>query len=432
MGEIQRLSESIKFRTVAGNWEEFSKLERFLEEAFPLTHSRLRVSKINEHALLYEWDVGSQEIVLFLAHTDVVPAKEEGWAHHPFSGDVADGFVWGRGTLDDKSSVMGLLEAVEKLLAEGFKPKHNVMLAFGFDEETKGYMGAKKIAEHLQERKVNVKAILDEGSAIVKGVIPKIDQPIALVGIAEKGYASFDLVAKGRGGHSSAPERNTPLERMAVAVQRISRYKSKVVLTRSTEEFLKTLSRLWGFPLNVLLRNPKLTLSLLEPIFSKIPTLNAMLRTTMCVTMLNAGVADNVIPEKVVATVNCRIIPGETSQRVFERLKEIVKDLGIELVKNENWQVSDPVPDTNLNDEFYKILCETIRSNFPDVVISPYLTIGATDSRHYRGLCQNIYRFSPLIMDKELLETVHGKNERISIESYKKMCEFYAALMKKL
>lgn len=432
MGEIERLSESIKFRTVAGNWEEFIKLERFLEEAFPLTHSRLRVSKINEHALLYEWDVGSQETVLFLAHTDVVPASEEGWAHHPFSGDVADGFVWGRGTLDDKSSVMGLLEAVERLLSENFNPSHNFMLAFGFDEETKGYMGAKKIAQHLQERKIKIKAILDEGSAIVKGVIPKIDRPIALVGIAEKGYASFDLVAKGKGGHSSTPTRNSPVERMAVAVQRISRYKSKTVLTRSTEEFLKTISRLWGFPLNVLLRNPKLTLPLFEPIFSKIPSLNAMLRTTMCVTMLNAGVADNVVPEKVVATVNCRIIPGETSEQVFERLKEIVKDLGIEVVKNENWQVSDPVPDTNLNDEFYKILCETIRSNFPDVVVSPYLTIGATDSRHYRGLCQNIYRFSPLIMDKELLETVHGKNERISIESYKKMCEFYRVLMTKL
>ncbi|KUK02701.1 MAG: carboxypeptidase [Pseudothermotoga sp.] len=432
MDEIERLSEAIRFRTVAGNWEEFSKLKDFLERCFPMVHSKLKVSKINEYALLYEWDVGSQEAVLLLAHTDVVPASEEGWVHHPFSGDVADGFVWGRGTLDDKSSVMGLLEAVERLLSEGFEPRHNLLLAFGFDEETKGYLGAKKIAEHLQNRKIRIRAILDEGSAIVKGVISKIGKPIALIGIAEKGYASFDLVAKGKGGHSSTPERNTPLERMANAIQRIFRYRSRTVLTRSTEEFLKTLSRLWGFPLNVLLKNPKLTLPLLEPAFSKIPSLNAMLRTTMCVTMINAGVADNVVPEKVVATVNCRIIPGETAEQVFERLKQIVEDLQIEVVKNENWQVSDPVPDTDPNDEFYRILSETIQQTFLDVVVSPYLTVGATDSRHYKSLCQNIYRFSPLIMDRELLETVHGKNERVSVESYKKMCDFYTALMKKL
>ncbi|KUK25114.1 MAG: Acetylornithine deacetylase/succinyldiaminopimelate desuccinylase-like deacylase, partial [Thermotoga sp. 50_1627] len=327
---------------------------------------------------------------------------------------------------------MGLLEAVERLLSEGFEPRHNLLLAFGFDEETKGYLGAKKIAEHLQNRKIRIRAILDEGSAIVKGVISKIGKPIALIGIAEKGYASFDLVAKGKGGHSSTPERNTPLERMANAIQRIFRYRSRTVLTRSTEEFLKTLSRLWGFPLNVLLKNPKLTLPLLEPAFSKIPSLNAMLRTTMCVTMINAGVADNVVPEKVVATVNCRIIPGETAEQVFERLKQIVEDLQIEVVKNENWQVSDPVPDTDPNDEFYRILSETIQQTFLDVVVSPYLTVGATDSRHYKSLCQNIYRFSPLIMDRELLETVHGKNERVSVESYKKMCDFYTALMKKL
>ncbi|KUK23904.1 MAG: Peptidase M20, partial [Thermotoga sp. 50_1627] len=134
MDEIERLSEAIRFRTVAGNWEEFSKLKDFLERCFPMVHSKLKVSKINEYALLYEWDVGSQEAVLLLAHTDVVPASEEGWVHHPFSGDVADGFVWGRGTLDDKSSVMGLLEAVERLLSEGFEPRHNLLLAFGFDE----------------------------------------------------------------------------------------------------------------------------------------------------------------------------------------------------------------------------------------------------------------------------------------------------------
>lgn len=432
MDRIERLSESIRFRTVAGKWEEFLKFHEFLERSFPLIHSKLKVHRINQYALLYEWDVGAEESLLFLAHMDVVPAEEEGWIHPPFSGKISDGYVWGRGALDDKSSLMALMEAVEGLLEQNFTPKHNLLLAFGFDEETKGYMGAKKLAEHLENRKIRIKAILDEGSAIVESVFPGVYKPLALIGIAEKGFASFDLVAKGPGGHSSTPYRNAPIERMAKAITRISEYNSKPILIGAVEDFLKTLGHFTTFPLNVVLKHPRFFLPLIDLFFSKSPTASAMLRTTMCVTMLNAGVADNVIPEQVTATVNCRIVPGETAKEVFERIRKIVEDLDVEVVRSEKWEVSDPVEESNTKTDFYQKLVETIGKVFPDAAVSTFLTIGGTDSRHYKRLCRDIYRFSPIKMTKNDLETVHGRNERISTQAYERMCDFYTNLMRKL
>lgn len=432
MEPIARLSESIKFKTVAGNWSEFLKFHQFLHESFPLVHRELELVKINDYSLLYHWRGKTSESILLLAHTDVVPASEDGWEVPPFSGAIKDGFVWGRGTLDDKSSVMAILEAVEKLIAEGFQPKRTVYIAFGCDEETKGYLGACATARYLSKQNIKIDAILDEGAAIVRGIFPKIDRPFALVGVAEKGYASFDLVAKGEGGHSSAPKRNSPVERMAKAIQRISEYRSKVVLSEPVEEFLKTCGKFAPFPASVVLKHPRIFVPLIERIFRNVPSANAMLRTTMCVTLLNAGVADNVIPDTVTATVNTRIIPGETAEQVFQRLGELVKDLEIEVVKNEKWEISDPVPCSSLKGEFFNELKKTINEVFPQAIVTPFLTIGGTDSRHYKSICSNIYRFSPVEMSTEEMSLVHGKNERISIEKYLKMIDFYQKLLLKI
>lgn len=431
MDQITRFSESIKFKTSAGNWDEFLKFHQFLYESFPLIHKRLKVVKINNYSLLYQWEGKTDESILLLAHMDVVPANEKEWEVPPFSGVIKDGFVWGRGTLDDKCCVMSILEAVEKLISEGFEPKRTVYIAFGFDEETKGYLGARATAQYLAQHNIKIDAILDEGAAIIQGILPQIDSPLALIGVAEKGLASYDLIAKGDGGHSSAPKRNSPVERMAKAIQRISRHRSKAHLTKAVEEFFRVCSRFMAFPSNIVLKNPKLFLPIIERAFRNIPSANAMLRTTMCVTILNAGMADNVIPDTVVATVNTRIIPGETADQVFQRLSELVKDLQIEVVKNERWEISDPVPCSSLQGAFFNELTTTINEVFPESVVTPFLTIGGTDSRHYKSVCSNIYRFAPIKMNSQEMSLVHGKNERISIEGYLKMIDFYYNLLSK-
>lgn len=431
MEDIKRLSESIKFKTVSGNWDQFLRFHEFLHEAFPLIHQRLKLIKINEYSLLYQWNTNAEKSILLLAHMDVVPANDEEWDVPPFSGLIKDGFVWGRGTLDDKCCVMSILEAIERLLSEGFIPNKNIYIAFGFDEETKGYLGARKTAEYLKSNGVKLDAILDEGAVIIEGFIPQIRVPLALVGVAEKGLASFDLIAKGDGGHSSAPKRNSPVERLAKAIERISAYKSETVLTEAVEAFFKTISKYMPFPSNILLRNPRLFLPLIKRSIGKNPSANAMLKTTMCTTIVNAGIADNVIPDKATATVNVRIIPGQTAQQAFNCLRNLLADLEIEVVKNEKWEVSDPVNCSNLQETFFKSLSKTINDIFPQAVVTPFLTIGGTDSRHYKDLTSNIYRFAPIVMNSEEMKLVHGKNERISIENYKKMVDFYCSLLKK-
>ncbi|MGB9820438.1 MAG: M20/M25/M40 family metallo-hydrolase [Pseudothermotoga sp.] len=431
MSHLKRLSDSIKFRTVSGNWDQFLKLHKFLEDSFPIVHQKLELVKINDYSLLYKWNADTKESILLLAHMDVVPANEDEWDIPPFSGEIRDGFIWGRGTLDDKSCVMAILESVERLLSEGFQPKQTVYIAFGFDEETKGYLGARKIAEYLLKQNVKIEAILDEGAAIISRFLPQIDVPLALVGLAEKGLASFDLIAQGDGGHSSSPKRNSPVERMAKAIERISSYKNEIHLTRPVEEFFKTCGGLMPSTSRFFLKNMKFFLPLIKKRIETVPSLNAMLRTTMCVTIVHAGMADNVIPDKVVATINTRIIPQETAEDVFKRLKELLKDLQIDVVKNDRWEVSDPVPCSDMKTEFFSKLSQTIKEVFPDSVVTPFLTIGGTDSRHYKHLCSNIYRFAPITMKGEEMNLVHGKNERISTQVYEKMIDFYYRLLKK-
>lgn len=431
MQEIQRFSQSIRFQTVSGNWEEFSKFHIFLEKSFPLVYERLKIQKINDYSLLYRWAGKKENSLLLLAHMDVVPAEEKDWVVPPFSGEIKDGYIWGRGTLDDKCCVMAILEAVEKLLGEGFIPDKNIYISFGFDEETKGHLGARKVAEYLKSNNVKFDAILDEGAAIIERFMPQIKVPLALVGIAEKGLASFDLIAKGDGGHSSAPKPNSPVERIAKAIARVSAYKGKTILTQAVEAFFKTLSKYVSFPSSIILKNPKVFLPLIERSMARNPSINAMLRTTMCVTIIDAGIADNVIPDKATATVNLRIIPGETAQQIFDRLKNLLSDLEIEVVKNERWEVSDPMTCSNFEGTFFETLSKTINDIFPQAVVTPFLTIGGTDSRHYKDLSSNIYRFAPILMSSEEMKLVHGKNERISIENYKKMVDFYYDLLRK-
>lgn len=431
MEAIERLSQSIRFKTVSGNWQEFSNFHAFLEKSFPLVYQRMKVQKINDYSLVYNWTGKRDGAVLLLAHMDVVPAEEREWVVPPFSGEIRDGYIWGRGTLDDKCCVMAILEAAEKLLSEGFTPNKSIYIAFGFDEETKGYLGARKTAEHFKSRDIKFDAILDEGAAIIEGFMPQIKVPLALVGVAEKGLASFDLIARGDGGHSSAPKRNSPVERMAKAIERVSSYKSKAVLTQAVEMFFKTISKYMSFPSSIFLKNPRLFLPFIERSIARNPSANAMLRTTMCTTIVKAGMADNVIPDLATATVNVRIIPGETAQQVFDRLKNLLSDLDIEVMKNEKWEVSDPVTCSNFEGTFFESLSKTINDIFPQAVVTPFLTIGGTDSRHYKDLSSKIYRFAPILMSSEEMKLVHGKNERISIENYKKMIDFYYQLIKR-
>ena len=437
-GAAERLAGAIRIKTISyddtarRDPAAFPALRDYLVKAFPRVHATLRREIVARDAMLYTWpgsDSAAAPLVL-MAHLDVVPveaAAEARWTQPPFGGVVDGDFIWGRGTLDDKASALGILEAAEGLLARDFRPQRTVYLAFGADEEAGG-AGARAVAELLRSRGVRPALVLDEGGAVVRGVMPGIAAPVALVGVAEKGYASVRLEARGPGGHSSMPPRNTAVGILARAITRLEDEPFPAAIRGPVASLLDHAGREMPFRLKLVFANRWLTEPLIRRQLSAAPSTDAALRTTTAVTMLEGAPKENVLPSRARAVVNFRLLPGDSLRGVVEHVRRVVEDPRVS-AELDSRTATEPSPVSPTEGPAWETLARTIRSVYPDAVVAPYLSLGGTDARWYTGLSANVYRFLPQRWDPDDIARIHGIDERLRVSAYLEQIRFYAVLM---
>jgi carboxypeptidase PM20D1 len=429
----ERLAGAVRLRTIAeDDGSAFEALHAYLRAAFPQVHRALRCTTVAGHSLLYTWHGTdpTKPPVLLLGHLDVVPADPEtldAWTHPPFDGCITDGYIWGRGTLDDKQSVLGLLEAVEALLTEGFHPRRTIVLAFGHDEETSS-RGARALAAHLREAGMHFAYCIDEGLAVTEGMMAGIDVPAALVGIAEKCSFSVRLVVEGEGGHTSMPPVHTAIGCLSTAIHRLDRHPRPLRLTRPVRQMFDALAPAMDGGTRLTVTNLWLFGGLVKRRLDAAPRTRALVRTTSAASLFHAGVKANVLPSRAEAVVNFRILPGETPQDVLRHVRAVVDDPAIR-VEPVGAVQRPPSAVSDVTSRSYETLARTIRQTFPDAIVAPALVAGATDSRHYQGLCDAVYRFSPMRVTPADLARVHGVDERIGVAGYGRYVRFYVRLI---
>lgn len=436
-GQPERLSRLLQFETVTHddrdqvNWSFFTDMQAYMVEAWPLVHQQLQLERVAEHTLLYTWQGSDPALapLLLMAHQDVVPVvpgTEDQWEQPPYSGAIVDGFIWGRGTMDDKGSIGAILEAVEALLAKGHQPTRTVMLMFGHDEEIGGE-GAQAVAALLKQRGVRPALVLDEGGVVSVGLVPGVDAPIALIGIAEKGYASLDLVAKGEGGHSSMPPRQTAAGIIGAAVAKLEQHPFPAD-TRFISEMFQHLGDQSPFGLRLAMANRDLLHPVVVGQMEAEPGPNASIRTTTAVTMLSGSIKENVLPIEARATVNFRILPGDDIEQIKQRVTQIIDDPRVSL--EVRGFASDPTPVSPTEGLAWAALNKSVRESAQQpTMVAPYLVVGATDARHFTGVADNVYRFLFMHVGDGDSGRIHGTNERLSVSDYLTMITFYRQLI---
>ncbi|MFM2206413.1 MAG: hypothetical protein RL213_388 [Bacteroidota bacterium] len=407
-------------------------LVAFLRETYPLVFASLETEMINNHSLLLKWS-GKDTArlpVLFYAHMDVVPVENgpgSAWRFDPFATPPDPDTVYGRGCIDDKAGVIGILEGIDRLLKKPFAPQRTVYIAFGHDEETGGREGAALVAEALRKRGTRLEWVLDEGGMVAVNMVPFVEPPVALVMTAEKGYMSVEISTSGKGGHSSFPPPESPVDVLNAALKRIHDRPFKKRIISSLEGFMEKTGPEMRFPFNVLFLNRWLFGPIIMGEYEKIPEGNAMIRTTTACTVVQAGVKDNVIPSHARAVINLRLLPGDNCDDVFKELKDIIHDERVSLLVLGRKDEASPVSST-LSDGYGQIE-SCIRSVFPDAVVAPTISIAATDSRYFRDITTDIYRFLPVRMDRSVLAGMHGANERIGVVDFMETVSFYERLL---
>lgn len=418
----------LKCETVVGKDEEFNKFYKVLKESYPLVHSQCEYERIEDKSLLYRLKGRDEnESVVLMSHYDVVPAEKGEWKYPPFSGFVGEGKIWGRGAIDTKCTLCGILEAVETLLSKGFQPNVDVYLCFGGDEETNGE-GAKGIVSELKKRGISPNLVLDEGGAVFSGSLIGIENPIALIGIAEKGYMDVEFITKSKGGHTSMPQqKGNPMTTMAQVIMRIHGKPFPMQLTPPVKamvgEVVKHLNPLY----KTLLWNDRILKFFAKNVLIKgMPILGALFQTTSNITMIEGAHATNVVPECVRAIGNFRILNGNTVESTLKRLKSILSDLDVEVNILEG---RDPSMVSCMDGRGWKILKSTITKTWGNTAIVPYVLLAASDSYFYQDISPYVYRFSPIRMKKEDKDAIHGINEGIRIKDFYRVIDFYVNLL---
>ena len=425
---ISRLDESEM------DWEPFLAFREKLAELYPHTHRTLELEAVDGHSMLFRWVGRSEgEPTVLMAHYDVVAATEDGWEHPPFSAELVGGgeeqLIWGRGTLDDKGSLVSILEAVESHAAAGFQPEHDIYLSFGHNEETAG-SGARAIVDLLEARGIRPALVLDEGGAVVEGVFPGVTKPIAVVGVSEKGILSLKLTVDQLGGHASTPPRLAATVRLARAIVRLDRRPFRKSFVPTNLEMIRTLGAHARQPLRWVFRNVWLTRGMLLTLFSRLsPETNAMVRTTQAVTQLSGAQAANALAERAEAVVNIRIAIDSSVAEAVEHVRRAIRD---ELVTVEALHPSEPSPVSPTTGSAWELVKRTIEQSFPGTIVTPYVMLGASDSRHFTRISDHVYRFSPFEMSGEERGTLHAKNERMRTATFLRGVAFYARLVARL
>lgn len=435
----RRLAEMTRFRTISYGpdtpveADAFLNFHAYLESTYPRAHEILGREVIGDYSLLYTWRGTDPALapILFMAHMDVVPVEpgtRQDWTHPPFAGTIADGFVWGRGTLDMKVSLGGIMEAVEYLVAQGFKPTRTIYLAFSHDEEHAGPNGTVAIVRTLRDRGIRLLFTMDEGMPITQGIVPGVERPVALIGLAEKGRVTLEITANGEGGHSALPPILTAVGKLGAALHRLESNQMPRRLHPLTAEMLTKLAPEMPLSRRLVIANKWLFGPVLLSILEKSPAGNASIRTTTAPTIIEGGVKSNVLPTEAKAVVDFRILPGDTVASVIEHVRNTIDDTEIAIDEIGN-KGSDPTPVSDSGAASYSVIRQTIRQVMPDVVVAPGLVIGRTDSHQYRDIADSSYRFLPMRLGKEDLARIHGTDERIGVANYLEIIRFYIQLI---
>ncbi|HTQ12664.1 MAG TPA: M20/M25/M40 family metallo-hydrolase [Rhizomicrobium sp.] len=443
MAVARHLGEAVRFETVSyGNGqheaEKFAALEAmrgWMEKTYPAFH-KAATREIFDHTLLYRWQGtdAAEPPVLLMAHMDVVPVvpgTEKDWSHPPFSGDIAGGYVWGRGAIDDKGCLVSLLEAANTLAAKGFRPARTVMFAFGQDEEVGGARGNAAVAAALRARGVRFDWVLDEGGAIVNEPFPGVETPAAFVSVGEKGYLSLRLTAHGTGGHSSRPTNDMAIARLATAVRAVIDHPFSSGLDGVQREKLAVLAPRAPFLTRFLLGNLWLTAPIVERYMESIPDSAARLHTTIAPTLIMGGVKDNVLPPVASATFNFRLHARDTIAGVIEHVKKAIDDPKVSVTPLTETQ-AEASKVSDLHSPAGEYLVARIHAAFGDIPVAPDTTTGATDSRHYLPIAGQIFRLDPFHFGIDDLARVHGTNERLAVGDLGEAVMFYEGVMENL
>lgn len=436
----QHIGAAVRFKTISfgGGVHEAEKdaaldaMRGWIAATFPNFHKVAKREVIGK-SLLFTWTGSNPALkpILLMAHMDVVPVvpgTERSWSHAPFSGDVAGGYVWGRGSIDDKGSLVTILEAAERLAQSGFAPQRTVMFAFGQDEEVGGLQGNAVMAQTLAARGVHFYFVLDEGGAIVDEPFAGVQRPVAFVAVAEKGYLSLELVAHGEGGHSSRPTHDMAIVRLAEAIQKVVNHPFASGLDSIQREKLEVLAPYVPIPQRILLANLWLTEPIVDRFIEASPEGAARLHTTIAPTIIWGGIKDNVLPPEARATINFRLHPRDTVESVIEHVRKALDDPKVDVVAlNETMSEASKVAD--IHGEAYKFLAAEIQKSFAGIPVAPDMTTGATDSHHYLSIADAVFRLDPFHFGPDDLGRVHGTNERLAVRDLAPAVGFYMRLM---
>ena len=431
----QHLAEAVRIRTVShqnpadNDLAEWDRFHAWMMATYPAVHARTTREVAGGRTLVYTWPGSDPSLpaVLLLAHHDVVPVTpgtEGDWKHPPFDGVVAESAVWGRGSVDDKGSLVGLFEGLEALAAGGFQPRRTIIVVSGHDEEAGG-SGARAAAELLAARGIRAQFVLDEGLAVVAD-FPLLGRPVALIGIAEKGYATLKVTAPAKGGHSSAPPPETGVEVLAQAVLAITSRPFPMHFEGPPAEMVRALAPQAGTLVRMAVANEWLFRPLLVKQIAATPAGAASLHTTIAPTMLRGSPKENVLPQDATAWINYRIAPGNTAAEVMQRARDATEGLAVELAW-EN-QAYDPPPVSSSRSDAYRLLA-ALAGEEGRTPVAPGLVTATTDSRSMVGIAEDVYRFQPIVASLREFEMIHGTNEHLTLDNLQRTAQFYARLV---
>ncbi|MDP1631296.1 MAG: M20 family peptidase [Caulobacter sp.] len=431
----QHLSEAVQILTVShqdpaeNQWAEWDRLHAWLQATYPAAHGVMTREILPNKALIYTWPGSDPSLapIVLMAHQDVVPVTpgtEGDWKHPPFAGTIADGAVWGRGSIDDKGTLVMMFEAAEALTASGFKPKRTVIFVSGQDEEVGG-TGAAAVAALFKARGIKAQFVLDEGMAVIKD-FPMVDRPVAVIGLGEKGYATLKIVAPAPGGHSSAPPESTGVETLSKAVLAITGKPFPMKFEGPGADMITAIAPYAGGMVKMAAANRWLFGPLLVSQLKKSPASAATLHTTIAPTMLKGSPKENVLPQDATAWINYRIAPGQTAEQVMARAKAATKGLDVRL----SWAgvARDPSPVSSTNSDSWKLLA-VLASEGGTIPVAPGLVTAGTDSRNMTGVAGDVYRFSPMHASIEDFGMIHGTNEHMSLENLQRMTNYFTRLI---
>jgi len=435
--KLEIFAGMLRFRTVSPqpgdslDMEPFRESTDYLEKAFPQVHREFVRETVSGGSLLYTLQGTDSSLKPFMmtAHLDVVPAEDgELWTEPPFSGSVRDGRIWGRGTIDYKAGVCGMLQACEDFLEDGFKPARTVILAFGHDEETGGDRGAAEIVRILKQRGVSLRSVLDEGGYIYS--YPWLESDVAVIGLAEKGYLTLKLKAQGLQGHASAPELSTAAGNLCSCLAELEKNQMPAKLCSPVKMMLKATSDMLRQSLISSGASP-------EPeemmqIIEQWPSGNALIRTTTAITMIQGSSKENIIPSEPFALVNFRAVPGDHSREILNHVKRIAEPFGVAVTYLDTNHIHEPSAIASMESDEYRIIKSAVRDTWPDMPVVPGIFPAATDSRHYCAIVDNVYRFEPVHLGSKGIGALHSDGESLAVEDYFNAISFYSSYMRSM